>query len=73
MQKDLVMPASKNLHNTEVTKPQSGRTLDNVSGRRQTKRHERHRLNRNTPLIQYRHLFLNLLHGPDWFLGMSAG
>jgi fido (protein-threonine AMPylation protein) len=34
--------------------------LDNARGRRQTKRHERHRVSRNTPLIRYRHLFLNL-------------
>jgi hypothetical protein len=45
-------------------------TLDNVRGRRHTKRHERHRVSRNTPLIKYRYLFLNLLHRPDWVLGL---
>lgn len=48
-------------------------TLDNLRGWRQTKRHERHRVSRNTPLIKYRYLFLNLLHRPDWVLGLSAG
>jgi hypothetical protein len=48
-------------------------TLDNARGRRQTKRHERHRVSRNAPLIQYRYLFLNLLHRPDLVLGLSAG
>jgi hypothetical protein len=67
-------PTSANLHNNGSNQTSSrSHPLDNVRGRRQTKRHERHRVSRNTPLIKYRYLFLNLLHRPDWVLGLSAG
>ena len=70
----LKRPASETLPNNGSNQTSSrSHTLDNVRGRRQTKQHERHRVSRNTPLTKYQYLFLNLLHRPDWVLGLSAG